>query len=178
MVTQQDGAAEVAGADKWVTRREVAQLAGCSEDTIKRDVKTHTLETRLSDKGEVLVRVADFVALGRLQPQDVPTGLSAGQAAELKRVLADNVRLAAQVAELTGRLSAATAAQDVVIAQLGVKEAQTQDLLALARAVAGAAPRLAAVGAAAASQPSGHGPWWCSAKGLSVMTRCRAPQRW
>lgn len=134
MARQQDGAAEVAGAEEWLTRRQVAQLVGCSEDTIKRDVKTNTLQTRPSDKGEVLVRLADFRALGRLQHQDVPPGLSAGQAAELKRTLAENARLTAQVAELTGRLSVATAAQDVVIAQLGVKDAQIKDLLALARA--------------------------------------------
>ena len=133
MARQQDGAAEVAGAEEWLTRRQVAQLVGCSEDTIKRDVKTNKLQTRPSDKGEVLVRLADFRALGRLQHQDVPTGLSAGQAAELKRTLAENARLAAQVAELTGRLSVATAAQDVVVAQLAVKDAQIKDLLALAR---------------------------------------------
>ncbi len=106
----------------------------CSEDTIKRDVKANAFETRTSDKGEVLVRVADFTELSRLQPQELPAGRAAGHAAELKRALADNARLTAQVAELTGRLSAATAAQDVVIAQLAVKDSQIKDLLALARA--------------------------------------------
>lgn len=119
---------------EWVSRREMSQLAHCSEDSVKRDIKQHQLETRTGPKGEVLVRVADFERIGRIKPGDVPTGLTGSQAAELRRVLADNARLTAQVGELTGRLEQARVSQDVVTAQLAVKDDQIKSLLARARA--------------------------------------------
>lgn len=118
---------------EWVSRREMAQLARCSEDTIGRDIKPHGLETRTGLKGEVLVRVADFERIGRIKPGDVPTGLTGSQAAELRRVVAENARLTALVGELTGRLEESRASQDVVTAQLAVKDEQIKALLALAR---------------------------------------------
>jgi hypothetical protein len=118
---------------EWVSRREMAQLAHCSEDSIKRDIKQHEVRTRTGLKGEVLVRVADFERIGRIQPGDVPTGLTGSQAAELRRVLADNARLTAQLGELTGRLEQARLSQDVITAQLAVKDEQIKSLLALAR---------------------------------------------
>jgi hypothetical protein len=124
VVTHEDG--------EWVSRREMAQLARCSESTIGRDVDKHDLETRIGLKGEVLVRVADFERIDRIKPGDVPTGLTGSQAAELRRVLADNARLTSHVGELTGRLEQARISQDVITAQLAVKDEQIKSLLALA----------------------------------------------
>lgn len=125
VVTHDDG--------EWVSRREMAQLAHCSEDTIVRDVDKHKLKTRTGLKGEVLVRVADFEGIKRIKPGDVPTGLTGSQAAELRRVLSENARLTAQVGELTGRLEQARISQDVITAQLAVKDDQIKSLLALVR---------------------------------------------
>lgn len=125
VVTHDDG--------EWISRREMAQLARCSEATIGRDVDKHDLETRTGLKGEVLVRVSDYVRIGRIQPGDVPTGLTGSQAAELRRVVAENARLTALVGELTGRLEESRASQDVVTAQLAVKDEQIKALLALVR---------------------------------------------
>lgn len=117
---------------EWVSRRDIAELAGKSEDTIKRDVDKHGLATRLGPKGEVLVRLDDFVALGRVSGnRPTRSGISAVDAAELKRAQAENVRLAAQLAEATGRLEEARSAQDVVIAQLATKDQQIKELLAV-----------------------------------------------
>ncbi|MGN6688201.1 MAG: hypothetical protein ACTHK1_11755 [Actinomycetales bacterium] len=124
MTTQQESTPAAGVEREWLSRREMALLIHRSEDTVKRDVKEHGLATRLGGSGEVQVRVADFVALGRLRPGDVPAGLTPGQAAELHRCQAENARLAAQVAELTGRLQALLHTQDVVIAQLATKDAQ------------------------------------------------------
>jgi hypothetical protein len=114
---------------EWLDRREMARLAGCSDYTIKRDAEKHQFETRTGPKGEALNRVSDFVGLGRIKASDIPTGLTGSQAAEMRRLVAENARLTAQVGELTGRLAECRISLDVIVGQLSVKDAQIDKLL-------------------------------------------------
>ncbi len=120
-----------AEADDWVSRKEMAAVAGCSEDSIKRDARHHGLPTATGAKGEVLVRTSDFIRIGHLTAADLPTGLTGPQAAELRRVIADNARLTAQIGELTGRLVEVRSSRDVYVAQLTVKDEQITALTAV-----------------------------------------------
>lgn len=134
MSTQQAAGGSADGhleAAEWVSRRDIAELAHVSEDTVKRDIDKHGLATRLGSKGEVLVQLADFARIGRISARQQGAGISPGEVAELRRATTENARLAAQVAELTGRLEEARASQDVVIAQLATKDQQIKELLAV-----------------------------------------------
>jgi hypothetical protein len=126
------GAAQPADDDggDWVTRREAARLAGCSEDSIKRDARTNAkVRTRPGLKGEVLVSVSSLVGIGRIPASAVPTGLTGPQAAELRRVTAELSRLTAQVGELTGRLAEVSSSRDLYRDQLTVKDEQIKQLM-------------------------------------------------
>jgi hypothetical protein len=126
------GAAQPAdddGSGDWVTRREAARLAGCSEDSIKRKVAKDELPTRTGLKNEVLVSVSSLVKCGRIPASAVPTGLTGPQAAELHRVTAELSRLTAQVGELTGRLAEVSSSRDLYLDQLTVKDDQIKQLM-------------------------------------------------
>jgi hypothetical protein len=98
--------------DTWVDRKQAADLAGCSVDTIRRDEKEHHLATREVIGGTVQLRIGDLTAIGRISAAALDPAITAQQAAEatrLRRELAalqaDNARLRAANAELTGRLA-------------------------------------------------------------------------
>jgi NADH oxidase (H2O2-forming) len=56
-----------------------------SEATIKRLEGKHDLETRTGVNGQTLLRLADLVGIGRIDPADLPTGATASGTAELRR---------------------------------------------------------------------------------------------
>lgn len=129
------------GGSNWVTRAVMMRLTGKSEKTIKRDEKDHGLETRTGANGSVLVNIEDYVRIGRLQPTDIPNGLTGSQAAEVLRLQEQVARLTAEKGELGGRLAEVREARDLAVGQIAVKDAQlkakdeqiAQALRALAR---------------------------------------------
>lgn len=129
MAVQQDRVA-IADGDA-VTRQEMVRLTGRSIDTIKRDVRDNGLTMLDGPNGTKLVLVSDFIRIGRLEPDAVPTGLTGPQAAELRRVTAENARLTALVGELTGRLEESRGSADLVMSQLAAKDAQIKALTVL-----------------------------------------------
>jgi hypothetical protein len=70
-------AGTAAEGEQWISRADAAKLARRSEDTIKRAVADHNLETRPGLNGRVMLRVADLVRIGRISVEDVPAGASA-----------------------------------------------------------------------------------------------------
>lgn len=117
--------AETAGdGEQWLSRRQIAALAHKSEKTIDRDAAEHDLEFRLSPNGTKLFRVADYVRIGRVQPTDIPNGLTGTQAVELLRVREHNERLLRQNGELAGRLEEVRASLALIRSQLEAKDAQ------------------------------------------------------
>ena len=55
----------------WIPRDDLAVLARCSVDTVKRDIKKHELNVREDEAGRILVNVEDFIRLGRLRSEDL-----------------------------------------------------------------------------------------------------------
>jgi hypothetical protein len=53
--------APAAGAEEWISRADAAELARCSEATIKRLETKHDLETRSGANGQTRLRLADPV---------------------------------------------------------------------------------------------------------------------
>jgi hypothetical protein len=72
---------------EWISRDAAAVLAGCSSDSIKRDIAKHDLDTQLGANQRVTVRLSDLVRIGRVKPHQLPgTGTGTGtEGAELRR---------------------------------------------------------------------------------------------
>ena len=111
-------------AEDRITRDDIALLARTSPDTIRRDIKKHGLETDTDAAGRVLVRVADFLAIGRIRPEDLTAGATPGESAEVLRARETITALRMQVAELSGRLRHSDALVDTLRDQLGQKDKQ------------------------------------------------------
>jgi uncharacterized coiled-coil protein SlyX len=108
----------------WVTRDDLAALSRKSVDTVTRDVKRHDLQTRQDEAGRVLVNVGDFLALGRLRPEDLTAGNTPAESAEVLRARQSITELRERAAELTGRLGHADTLVATLREQLAVKDKQ------------------------------------------------------
>ena len=111
-------------ASEWLPRTKIAELARVAEQTIDRDVKKHRLEFRSGPNGSKLFCVQDFIAIGRLAPSDLPTGLTASQAVEVLRLREQVADQQLQIGSLTGRLEVIREQIDGLKAQLEVKDQQ------------------------------------------------------
>jgi hypothetical protein len=60
--------APAASAEEWISRADAAELARCSEATIKRLETKHDLETRSGPNGQTRLRLADLVRLAAYGP--------------------------------------------------------------------------------------------------------------
>jgi hypothetical protein len=94
-----------ADAEQWISRADAAKLARCSEDTIKRDVRDHELETRPGPNGRVMLRVADLLGINRISPEDIPSGASAAGTAEVRRLQEQLANAQRELGEVRGRLA-------------------------------------------------------------------------
>ena len=110
----------------WLPRADAATLARKSQDTIRRIVERHQLETRTDAAGRVLVNTADLVTLGHLRQEDLTAGASPVESVEVLRARETITALRVQVGELTGRLAHA----DVLIAALSDQLTQKDRQLA------------------------------------------------
>lgn len=111
-------------ADDWVSRDDMASLIRKSIDTVNRDCGKHQLATQAGPGGRVLVNVGDFLRIGRLRADDLPTASSAAESAEVLRARETVVALRVQVAELTGRLAHCDTLINTLLEQLGTKDKQ------------------------------------------------------
>ena len=74
--------------NSWITRKDAAALARCSEDAIKDTQKKHKLPTRTGTAGATLLNLDDLVRVGRVRPEDLAaagTGAELAELAELAR---------------------------------------------------------------------------------------------
>jgi hypothetical protein len=108
----------------WVPRDDMAVLADCSVDTIRRDEKKHGLETRTDDAGRVLVNVGDFLRIGRLRDADLTAGATPAESAAVVRSRQAEAALREQVARLEGKLVQADLVVETLREQLGAKDKQ------------------------------------------------------
>ena len=111
-------------AANWLTRVRIAELARCSDQTIDREVKKHSLEHREGPNGSKLYNVQDFIAIGRLSAEDLPTGLTPGQAVEVLRLKEQLAHLQHDNGVLTGRLEGVRQQVALLTEQLQAKDAQ------------------------------------------------------
>ena len=114
--------------DRWISRKDAAALARCSQATIKRDEDKHKLDTREGVNGAVLVEIAGLVKIGRLQPQDVAPGASAADAADLRRATHRIEQLLVDASTVQGRLVERDALVEVLRQQLAEKDRQIKQL--------------------------------------------------
>lgn len=115
----------------WISRDDAAVLAGCSADSIKRDVKNHALETRQGPANRVMVRLSDLVGIGRIKQHELPSSGTGAEAAELRRAQERILSLHAEVGEATGRLGERDTVIEVLRQQLAEKDRQLKALTAL-----------------------------------------------
>lgn len=114
--------------DDRITRSEAALLAGCSEDTIKRDIKAHALQTTVGLGGKTMIRIGDLIDIDRISADVLGPGISGADAAALKAARTEVERLAVQCAKLEGRLEELTAVAADLRGQLKTKDQQLANL--------------------------------------------------
>lgn len=137
------------GEQDWIPRADMAALMRKSEDTVRRIVKTNGLATRDGDAGRILVGVADFLRLGHLRPEDLLSGGTAAESAEVLRARDTITALTAQVGELTGRLANTDTLVTTLRQQLDVKDKQLAKQADQVSQLTTAIMRLATIGSAA-----------------------------
>ena len=133
----------------WVTRDQLAQLAGCSVDTIRRDVAKHQLHTTTDAAGRTLVKAGDFVAIGRVTQAALNRADTPAEAAALVRGREVEARLREQVARLEGRLVEIETTVATLREQLSVKDRQLGKNLEQVSQLTALVSRLTATGGAA-----------------------------
>ncbi|MFD2090457.1 hypothetical protein [Blastococcus deserti] len=114
--------------EEWVSRADAAELARCSEATIKRLEGKHDLETRTGVNGQTLLRLADLVRLGRINPADLPSGATASGTAELRRTQDQLVATQRELGEVRGRLAERDAVVATLTGQVSEKDRQIRKL--------------------------------------------------
>jgi hypothetical protein len=110
--------------EDWLTRKEAADLAGCSQDAIKYTQTKHQLETRTNAAGAILLRTADLVRVGRIRAEDLGAAGSGAECAELVRTKEQVSALRVEVGHLGGRLAERDVLQEVLRQQVAEKDKQ------------------------------------------------------
>ena len=120
--------APAAGAEEWISRADAAELARCSEATVKRLETKHDLETRSGPNGHTLLRLADLLRLGRIRPEDLPAGVSPTGTAERRRIQDQLVAAQWALGEVRGRLAERDAVVATLTGQVTEKDRQIRRL--------------------------------------------------
>lgn len=89
--------------DQWLDRPTLATLMGKGEDTVRRDQRDHQLPTRLGPNKCVLLRLGDFIDLGRIPASVLDPEISAREVADAIALRAELEDLRRAHAELLGR---------------------------------------------------------------------------
>jgi len=110
--------------EDWITRKEAADLAGCSEDAIKYTQTKHQLETRTNAAKAILLRTADLIRVGRIRAEDLGGAGSGAECAELVRTKEQVNALRVEVGHLRGRLAERDVLQEVLRQQVAEKDKQ------------------------------------------------------
>jgi len=116
--------------NQWVTRKDAAALARCSEDAIKDTQKKHKLPTRTGTAGATLLSLNDLVRVGRVRAEDLAAGGTGAECAELARTKEQVSQLRTEVGRQGGRLAEREAFLDLLRQQVGVKDRQIAALQA------------------------------------------------
>lgn len=115
--------------DKWITRKEAATLAGCSEPTIIRAIDKHSLPTRMRGT-QVTVDVDDLIAIGRIKPAALTPGQSPTESAGLVAARQATADERARAENALGQLTGCQALLAALQRQVDVKDNQIAELTA------------------------------------------------
>jgi uncharacterized small protein (DUF1192 family) len=130
--------------NQWVTRKDAALLARCSQDSIVRAQTKHKLQTRTNDAKATLLNTDDLVRVGLIRPEDLAAGGTGAECAELARTKELISQLRIEVGRQGGRLAEREAFLDTLRQQVGEKDRQIKALQAtIERLVASLASRSA-----------------------------------
>ena len=115
-------------AGDWITRDDMALLARCSVDTVRREERKlnakFNREPRTDEAGRALVNVGEFIELGRIRPEDLTLGTSPAESAAIIRSRQAETELREQSARLRGELDQAETVLATLREQLAVKDKQ------------------------------------------------------
>lgn len=89
--------------EQWLDRPTLARLIGRGEDTVRRDQRDHQLATRIGPNNCVLLRLGDFIDLGRIPASVLDPDISAREVADAMALRAQLEDLRRAHAELVGR---------------------------------------------------------------------------
>ena len=112
----------------WVTRKDAAALARCSEDAIKDTQKKYKLPTRTGAAGATLLSLEDLVRVGRVRAEDLAAAGTGAECAELARTKEQVSALRTEVGRQGGRLAEREAFLDMLRQQVGEKDRQIKAL--------------------------------------------------
>ena len=115
---------------KWVTRKDAAALARCSQDSIVRAQTKHKLQTRTNDAKATLLNTDDLVRVGLIRAEDLAAGATGAECAELARTKEQVSQLRTEVGRQGGRLAEREAFLDLLRQQVGEKDRQIRLLQA------------------------------------------------
>lgn len=114
---------------KWITRKEAAHLAACSEATIKRDIESKSLPTRKRGT-QVTVDVDDLIAIGRIKPDALTPGQTPADAAGLVAAHQATADARARAENALGQLQSCQTLIAALQRQVEAKDQQIADLAA------------------------------------------------
>ncbi|NLE72462.1 MAG: hypothetical protein GX609_10320 [Actinomycetales bacterium] len=118
--------------DEWLDRPTLAKLMGKAEDTVRRIQREHQLPTRLGPNNCVLLRLGDFIDLGRIPTSVLDPQISAREVADAIALRAELEELRRAHAELLGRYAQHTELVADLRAHLATQAAYIADLRAAA----------------------------------------------
>jgi len=113
---------------KWVTRKDAAALARCSQDSIVRTEKKHKLQTRTNDAKATLLNTDDLVRVGLIRVEDLAAGGTGAECAELARTKEMVSQLRTEVGRQGGRLAEWDVFLDMLRQQVKEKDHQIRGL--------------------------------------------------
>lgn len=118
--------------DQWLDRPTLADLMGKVEDTVRRVQRDHELTTRLGPNNYFLLRLRDFIDLGRIPVAVLDPEIGARQVADAIALRAELEHLRHAHAELAGRHSQHTELVADLRAHLVTQSTYIDDLRAAA----------------------------------------------
>ena len=112
----------------WVTRKDAAALARCSQDSIVRAQTKHKLQTRTGDANATLLNMDDLVRVGLIRAEDLAAAGTGAECAELARTKEMVSQLRTEVGRQGGRLAEREAFLDHLRQQVSEKDRQIKAL--------------------------------------------------
>lgn len=104
--------------DEWLPREALAELGGCSLDTVRRVQRENSLATQTGANGTVLLRLGDLIDLGRVAASVLDPKVSGREVADAIALRREVEDLRIERATLSERLAACAKYEHLLQAQI------------------------------------------------------------